>query len=119
MEDKLKEHLHSLDKLLLQTDTRQSKEKLNELLADDFLEYGSSGRIFDKANILSRLPNEEDPEFSLMDFEARQLASKVVLTTYRVIRRQDMTHSLRSSIWQLNEGKWQMTFHQGTKTTSN
>ncbi|WP_226036863.1 nuclear transport factor 2 family protein [Aquibacillus saliphilus] len=113
---KIKEHLHSLEILLLQSETRKSKEKLDELLAVDFIEFGSSGRIFDKDAILSRLPKEKNPEFELMDFDARQLAPGVVLTTYRVLKRMDMKYSLRSSIWKLNEGKWQMTFHQGTNT---
>lgn len=118
MEDflSLKAHLYSLDVRLLHSDVRKSEKELNELLADDFMEFGSSGRVFDKKDILDRLPGEKDPEMTLTDFEARLLAENVVLTTYRVLNRQNMKYSLRSSIWKLNEGKWQMTFHQGTFT---
>jgi hypothetical protein len=118
MEDfqSLKDLLLLQEELLLNEAVRDSREKLNELLADDFMEFGSTGRIFDKEHILELLPNESDPQMTLSNFDARVLASDVVQTIYLVHRKQDMTYSLRSSIWKRNAGKWQMTFHQGTFT---
>ncbi len=55
---------------------------------------------------------------SLTDFKTLVLAPDVVLVTYRAVRQ--LGHeaspitSLRSSIWQRIDGRWQMRFHQGT-----
>jgi hypothetical protein len=112
----LKDLLLLQEELLLNEAVRHSIEKLDELLADDFMEFGSSGRIFDKEHILERLPKESDPQMTLSNFDARVLAPDVVQTIYLVERKKDMKYSLRSSIWKRNAGKWQMTFHQGTFT---
>lgn len=44
----LENHLRELEERLLQTDVRKSPEELDQLLADDFVEIGSSGRLFNK-----------------------------------------------------------------------
>jgi hypothetical protein len=110
----LKEHLCTLEKRLLQPEVRKSPEELDILLADDFLEFGSSGRIYNKQQVIDGLANETRIEMTLMDFEIKLLAPDVVLATYRVLKHKDMKYSLRSSIWKLNGDKWQMVFHQGT-----
>jgi hypothetical protein len=39
--------------------------------------------------------------------------------TYRAVRRDESDHSevasLRSSLWVIRDGRWQMLFHQGTR----
>jgi hypothetical protein len=110
----LKEHLCSLEERLLQPEVRKSVKELEALLADDFIEFGSSGRIFNKQQVIDGLVNESPVQMTLMDFNAKLLAPDVALTTYRVVKHQDRRCSLRSSIWKWKEGKWQMFFHQGT-----
>ena len=50
------------------------------------------------------------------------LGPGVVLVTYRIARRaspeESPQHLLRSSIWKLIDGQWQMVFHQGTMSTA-
>ncbi|MFD1018596.1 nuclear transport factor 2 family protein [Thalassobacillus hwangdonensis] len=116
--EKVKAHLYSLDAVLLERETRRSREKLDELLADDFIEVGSSGLMFDKAHVLERLPTEEGPIMTLTDFDARPLAQDVALTTYKVFNPLKGQHSWRSSIWKLDGEAWRMTFHQGTVTSA-
>ncbi|WP_370676933.1 DUF4440 domain-containing protein [Pleomorphomonas sp. PLEO] len=52
------------------------------------------------------------------EFAVHSIASDAVLVTYRSSRRRsDGTvgkSTLRSSIWKLIDGRWQMLFHQGT-----
>ena len=112
----LKEQLYSLENMLLKGDVRKSYERLNELIADDFVEYSSTGEIYDKENILNRLPNEDDPGITMSNFEVKHLSSTSVLTTFTVFIERKQKYSLRSSVWVLNVEKWQMTFHQGTVT---
>jgi len=94
---------------------RNSPDAVAALLTDDFVEFGRSGRVYDKLRtieLLSGDDNELRPE--VRDFQVRSLSHNVVLVTYRSGRGDRF--ALRSSIWQLSEGKWRMTFHQGTAT---
>jgi hypothetical protein len=54
-----------------------------------------------------------------MEFDLAVLSSDVVLITYRAAKEsasaeEATTYSLRSSIWKFIDGRWQITFHQGT-----
>ena len=42
-----------LEERLLQPEVRQSAEAVADLLADDFIEFGSSGQVFNKQQIIS------------------------------------------------------------------
>lgn len=107
----LKEHLYSLETKLLKSEIRKSKKELEQLLADDFEEFTSSGRRKNKQDCLNGL---EIPKMNLFNFEIKPLSSNIVLTTYDLTDETRMKKSLRSSLWRLIDGKWQMIFHQGT-----
>lgn len=114
--------LRKLEERLLGSEIRRSADDVGELLADDFMEFGSSGRVFNKAQIIAALIREPDITRSLVDFRATRLAPEAYLVTYRVIRcvghEAETVNSLRSSIWRLICGRWQMIFHQGTITNT-
>ena len=114
MKNNLTEHLQLLEESLLKAEVRESKDKLAELLADGFIEIGSSGQLFGKDECL---------EFGISkavmvmgNFEIAILADNVVLATYFVENRTSGKNSLRSSIWKFIDNRWQMLFHQGTVT---
>ena len=46
------QELKGLEEMLLRPEVRRSRLKMDSLLADDFIEYGWSGRVYDKAAIL-------------------------------------------------------------------
>lgn len=99
---------------LLQPDIRHS-DAVSRLLAEDFIEFGGSGRVFTKADIIALLQAESPVKREASQFETRLLASNVALLTYRVKRcTQPPVLSLRSSLWQKRGETWQMVFHQGT-----
>ena len=115
----LENHLRALEEQLLQPEVRKNPGLLASLIADDFLEFGSSGRTFDKAAIIEALKNEQpSPPAILSDFSARPLAKDVVLVTYRTTRHnpsgEPIASTQRSSIWVHRDNRWQITFHQGT-----
>jgi hypothetical protein len=117
---RLEDHLKSLEERLIDPVFRTDSGAVATLLADDFLEFGSSGRSFDKTSILIDLKNELPQRVSLLsDFSVRELSPGVVLVTYRATRRdlagQQIGQSWRSSIWMHRDGGWQLTFHQGTR----
>jgi hypothetical protein len=114
------EVLRGLEEALIDPEVRRSAESVGRLLADDFIEFGSSGRVYDKARIIEALQQEvPDPAMRVVvtDLSARQLAPGVMLVTYRTHqsgRNAPPGYKLRSSIWTLLDGRWQMVFHQGT-----
>lgn len=115
------EFFRDLEVKLHRPEVRRSPEAVRALLADEFVEFGSSGRVYNKTSIIEALAEETTAEAALIPevhhFAAQSLAPDVVLVTYRSSRRTDGTArrtTLRSSIWKLIDGRWQMTFHQGT-----
>ena len=113
--------LRHLEEQLLRPDVRRATEKVAALLADGFVEFASSGQVFDRRQILDALQHESPAERSLSDFHCTVLAENIALVTYRATRLLPSdaapAHSLRSSIWRLKNGQWQMVFHQGTLVT--
>ncbi len=98
----LEELIRHLEEHLQQRDVRHSAQAVAELLADDSVEYGSSGRVFDKPTIIAALQHESPAEISLTDYQARILAPDIVLVTYRAVQSlaapAHTKQSLRSSI---------------------
>ena len=111
------DHLRSLEEEMLQSSFRQNSAELAELLTDDFQEFGSSGRVFDKPAILRELRDAISSQLALDNFEAIECARDVVLVTYISTRTtaQLIIKTLRSSIWVNQSGAWKMRFHQGTR----
>ncbi|MFC1655681.1 DUF4440 domain-containing protein [Patescibacteria group bacterium] len=114
MNDLIKE----LEEELLKPDVRKSPERMGELLADDFFEFGASGKRYSKKEIIEILPTLPESNLSLSDFETIELAPDTILATYRAFNEKIQRKSLRSSIWKNIDGNWQMIFHQGTIETA-
>jgi hypothetical protein len=113
--------LRALEESLLQPPVRSSTDQVTSLIADEFIEIGSSGRVYDKAQIVAALAEEpkQGPTAGPIasDFAIVLLAEGVALVTYQTDRRRPdgaATRSRRSSIWKQINGRWQMVFHQGT-----
>ncbi len=117
----IEEDLRTLEEELLQADVRKTAARLDELLAEEFIEFGSSGRVFNKRDIIDALRSESAARRLLTDFKTRVLGPGLVLATYRAISYgapdEQPTHSLRSSLWKFIDSRWQMVFHQGTPST--
>lgn len=116
VEESLKQHLCSLEEQLLQPGVRKAVKEVNTLLADDFIEFGSSGRIYNKRQVIEGLASEPIVQRTLYDFQAKVLSPEAILVTYRLLNHDKKKYSLRSSIWKFNAGAWQMLFHQGTES---
>ena len=104
--------------LLLKPEIRKSAADLDRLLADDFLEFGSSGNIYNKKDTLEMLPGL-GTIYEASDLKAKILSEDIIQTTFRTTQTKtngQTSMSLRSSIWKKIDGSWQMIFHQGTLT---
>lgn len=92
---------------------------LIELIDDEFMEIGSSAKIYDKNEVIRWLRSEDNKsELVGVDFNAKFLAEDVVLLTYISSNQEkhlaESKMALRASIWRRVEGNWRMVFHQGT-----
>jgi hypothetical protein len=96
---------------------RRDSGEAAALLADEFYEFGASGRVWMREEILT--PTERvGPIVGLEDFAARMLAPGLAQATFRSLRvapdGKPFT-ALRRSPWIYRDGRRQMIFHQGTK----
>jgi hypothetical protein len=112
------EELRSSELSALDPTVRSSPGLLSRLLADDFIEFGSSGKIYDKQQIIDQLQSRSSAEYSVTNLQVELLSSSIALVTYRCFRSSQIDRgkniSLRSSIWRKGNESWQMVFHQGT-----
>jgi hypothetical protein len=114
----LEVELRELEERLLAPQLRRSKDVLSDILAESFVEVSSSGRRYDKEQVMVALASETAAQWSLSEFKAVSLAADVALATYTAIKHAGGEHqpvrSLRSSVWQKVGGRWRIVFHQGT-----
>jgi len=109
--------LRELEESLLDPEVRRSQSRLSVLIADDFLEFGASGQIYVKQDVLDASGQLPDVFTPLDDFALQTATADSALVTYRsTIRAGDgaVYEALRSSLWVLRDGRWQIRFHQGT-----
>lgn len=83
---------------------------LMSLIADDFLEFGRSGRVWTRDSIRELLEGPQAAPVRIDRFEVVELAEGLAIVTYRT----EATN--RSSIWVRRDDGWRLRFHQGTPT---
>jgi hypothetical protein len=114
----LSQTLLQLEQRLLSKTTRGDAEDISRLLADDFIEFGASGNVWSKAEVVEQLPLESFTQRRISEFAVKPLSKHSALVTYHCqadfLGQRGMVGSLRSSIWRKREEQWQMVFHQGT-----
>jgi len=98
---------------LMRSSTRSDSPRVQELLHENFVEIGRSGRRWTRDEIVSSLAEEGDhvpPDLSEWAFV--ELSRELVLVTY-FVRAADV-ESRHASIWDIGGKPPQMRFHQGT-----
>lgn len=114
--DSLREHLLHLELSLMQPALRRDPARVAALLDSDFVEIGSSGRLWSREEILLLLATESDYQPpTVEDFHLRPLTADLALVTYRT-RRANGSQALRSSLWRRHGADWRCAFHQATPT---
>lgn len=120
-EDDLISELYGLEQELASTAARSDHARMDALLADEFVEFGASGRRFNKQEIIDLLSTEDDfTPYGLEDFSVAMLGTHHALVTYTIPPRHGpdgmpKPGSRRSSVWREGESSWQLVFHQGTQ----
>jgi hypothetical protein len=112
--------LKRLELLLMDPAVRRDRERVAALFASDFVEFGSSGRVWTREQTLHLLASETYTPPRVEAFAFRQLGASVVLVTYRTVRTDEAGEqraTLRSSIWIRESESWKLSFHQGTRAS--
>ena len=113
--DKDHETLRRLEESLWIASTRFDLKYMEKILSADFFEFGRSGRIYKREDILAALPQKIGAPLPLKDFAIHHIDEKVVLITYvSEIHDGEILLGNRSSIWSKTDIGWQLRFHQGT-----
>jgi len=82
------------------------------LLHPDFMEIGSSGRVWTRDAMMMALEEDPGERTDIEILGTDRIGPGAVLLTYRSFARSGTT--LRSSLWVLDGGRWRLRFHQGT-----
>lgn len=114
------ERLTALEESLWRAETRFDREYLARVYADDFDEFGRSGRHWSREASIAADIEAFETVLPLPHLRIRGLGPDVALLTYR----SETTYPAegvtlvanRSSLWQRIEGEWRLRFHQGTPT---
>jgi hypothetical protein len=113
--DDIRDELYELEESLWRRETRFDDAYMDHILADDFFEFGRSGRTYQRDEALSVEPQDIDIEWPPRDFEVHPVAEDVVLVTYvSVVKYDEIEVGNRSSLWVRQHGEWKLRFHQGT-----
>jgi ribonuclease HI len=99
---------------LLDPDVRANPVRVRDLLHDDFVEFGSTGKVYNKRLLLDMLKGEKAAKVVIREFSVRQLAADTALVTYRTVGESGQ-EARRSSVWIRSDGAWKLAFHQGTR----
>lgn len=108
----LQDHLYTLEERLLHPDREADRTALIPLFADEYKEFCTSGRIYNRQQTIDVLLNSAPRTATILNFYIHQLAEDVVLATYRATT--SIASSHRSSLWIFRNNRWQLFFHQGT-----
>lgn len=110
--------LRMLEESLWRAETRFDPQLMDQTFADDFLEFGHSGRRYERSEMIfePRPDSEIDAKLPLADYALALIAPDVALATYTSEVRYGGTleRGRRSSLWKRTEGQWKLRFHQGT-----
>ena len=105
----------------LDSNVRASQEHLSSLLADDFVEFGASGNVWNKADVIHSITREAgDTLYQIENYRVSRLGEHYVLATYQLSAKDHTApestprRSLRSTVWKSVGQQWTMLFHQGT-----
>jgi ribonuclease HI len=82
------------------------------LLHPDFMEIGSSGRVWTRDAMMMALEEDPGERTDIEILGVDRIGTGAVLLTYRSFARSGTT--LRSSLWVLDGSRWRLRFHQGT-----
>lgn len=112
------DEIRRLEESLWQAKSRFDNNLMDQVFAEDFFEFGRSGRTYARHEMLFEPTDFQEiaATIPLPEFRARHITEDVIQTTYvsEVTNDGAIQRGNRSSIWSLVDGAWRLRFHQGT-----
>jgi len=106
------------EETLWRAETRFNPDLMDKIFAADFVEFGRSGRRYERSEMIFTADPDAviDAKLPLPDYSVELVAPDVALSTYTSeVRYGDiLERGRRSSLWIRVEGLWKLRFHQGT-----
>jgi hypothetical protein len=111
--------LTRLENALWREDTRFDLAFQERCFAPDCIEFGRSGRVYTREQMILAERQRIDAVLPLPDLAIRLLDENTAQVTYnsRVTYGGVVEHGRRSSIWSRTPAGWVLRFHQGTPYT--
>jgi ribonuclease HI len=117
--DELVANLRDLEESLWREETRFDRAYMGSVLAPEFVEFGRSGRRYDRDAVLADEYGPIGALLPLEGFTVMLVRPDLALVTYVNEDHADgYRRSNRMSLWDRASGRWQLLFHQGTPITS-
>jgi len=107
----LVDQIRELEEQFLTPAVRASAATLDRLVSDDFVEFGTTGRVYSKADVIAQMLATPNITGSLIEFQVLAVSPDVALARYRT------PGSVRSSVWRREGDHWRIVFCQGTRIT--
>lgn len=111
-----RERLRQLEEELWREETRFDAAYMERVLADDLIEFGRSGRVYQRSDGLAVSRQPIQAVIPLPELTIRPLSANIALVTYNSHVTYDgvVQKAHRSSIWSRTSDGWVLRFHQGT-----
>lgn len=111
----IKEKLLQYEKSLFDVAFCRRRETLAERISEECVEFGASGRVFGKREIVEALHGlQESRDIAIYRFQVAPIAAQAYLVRYIAWEAEKKQYSLRSSVWREETGHLRLLFHQGT-----
>ena len=105
----MKEKILELEESLFKIKYMSDYNYLDNIISDNYLEVGKSGKKFTKEDVINELINlKEDRNIKIIDFTCDKLSDKTYMVHYITMNNNDKI--FRTSIWQDNK----ILFHQAS-----
>jgi hypothetical protein len=105
-----------LEEAMWRPETRFDLSFQEARFARDFVEFGRSGRVYSRAQVIRADPRPIEATLPLPSLAMRELGADTVQLTYNseVVHGGVREYARRSSIWSRTPSGWVLRFHQGT-----
>jgi hypothetical protein len=116
LSDSDRAQLTQLEESMWRAATRFDLAFMEKTLAPDFFEFGRSGRVWSRDQILDMAGRTIEAALPLPNLRIRLLDADTAHVTYdsAVVYDGAVEHAHRSSIWSRRSNGWVLRFHQGT-----
>lgn len=103
-----------LERELQTAECRRDRTRVSVLLAEDFVEVGASGRVWDRSSALELLGAEsgDDAVIEVHDLTGRVIGDGFVMARWDSDR--GGRRARRTSLWRHEPAGWRLVHHQGT-----